>query len=540
MATPSDSPPALATTKRKFHKLLDNLTASTSATSLNTLYSSPNVSTSSLPRTGSPEPLAKRPRSSEAASSSTERQRQISAGQARIQALKDQLLTPKPSLGAGVERKKTLRVVPSAAAHTDKASATPRKAPNFQPYSQELFLGRLKTFADVKKWSTKPDPVSEVEWAKRGWSCEAWNTVACKGGCEKRVVVKLRPRRKDEHGVEIEKSEDVSSDIAAGLVERYRELVVEGHERECLWRKTGCGGTSFSLLFPGAMVLDIGLTHADDIYHIPIASRARSTADLLSRYSFLLAISSDLPLAKNIVTPLISIPNIISRLPSTLFSGAGLTAPSAPAEQTAFAFALFGWTGVVESRISLAVCNHCFQRLGLWLSSDARLHEMSAKLDVSVESLRLNLLESHREHCPWKNGVVQGNSADSPIAGMPAWETLVFMLAGKGNRASLQESAGKELPRLPHEERMPRERLESVDLGSETTYPRGSTDSARQVAGYNDEGDEETLTNKWKKFKAKLKRSTSKRSLKSVKSMKSTKSSKSVTSGKSAKENEDE
>jgi hypothetical protein len=299
----------------------------------------------------------------------------------------------------------------------------------------------------------------------------------------------------------------------------------------------------------GSMLIVRGvLTITDDIYHIPIASRARSTADLLSRYSFLLAISADLPLAKNLTYPGPSISSIISRLPPSLFASASQAAPATEAEQTALAFALFGWTGVVESRISLAVCNHCFQRLGLWMSADARLQEMSKRLDVPVESLRLNLLESHREHCPWKNGVVQGNSADSPIAGMPAWETLVFMLVGKGKRMSLQENAEKELPRLPneapgHDGQTPHERMESVDLGSETTYPRGSVDSTREVAGYNDEGDEETITNKWKKFKAKLKRSSSKRSLKSVKSYKSVMSAKSVKStksGKSGKENDDE
>jgi len=250
-ATPADSPPALATTKRKFHKLLDNLTASTSATSL-TMYSSPNASTSSLPRTGSPEPLAKRPRSSEAANNSMERQRQISAGQARIQALKDQLLSPKPSLGTSggaVERKKTLRVVPKASFNDLKEGATQgqeARKPNFQPYSQPAFLERLQTFT-VKKWSTKPDAISEVEWAKRGWGCEGWNTVACRGGCEKRVVVKLRPKRKGEDGKEIEGSEDMGYEVKPGLVERYAGLVVEGHEGECLWRRKGCGGTSLFL-----------------------------------------------------------------------------------------------------------------------------------------------------------------------------------------------------------------------------------------------------------------------------------------------------
>ena len=511
MATaPAESPPALATTKRKFHKLLDNLTASTSNASLaSTLYeSSNNASTGSLPRAGSPEPAAKRPRSSEA---SMERQRQVSAGQARIQALKDQLLTPK--------RKGTIKPV---GVQSQQTASTPHKAPNFQPYSQEMFLGRLKTFADVKKWTTKPDAISEVEWAKRGWSCDTWNTVACKGGCEKRVAVKLRPKRKAADGRDIEMSEDLSYDVEPSLIDRYKLLVIAGHSEECLWRKAGCQGTSIHYFLQGIGIL----TSPDDIYHIPIASRAKSSADLISRYNFLLAISSDLPLAKNITYPEPHIDSILARISSTFFvTTTSGTPPSTPAERTAFAFALFGWTGVSESRISLAVCNHCFQRLGLWLSSDARLQEMSKKLSVSVESLRLNLLESHREHCPWKNPLVQGNSADSPIADMAAWQTLEFMLLG--NRKN------KELPKLPDEHAHERNN-ESVDLGtpSEATFPRGSEDSTRPATGYNDEGDEESLTNKWKKFKAKLKRSTSKRSLKSVKSVKSAKSVKSTKSGK--------
>jgi hypothetical protein len=160
-----------------------------------------------------------------------ERQRQISAGQARIQALKDQLLTPK--------RKGTMRVVGTQSQQTASA---PRKAPNFQPYSQDMFLGRLKTFADVKKWTTKPDAISEVEWAKRGWSCDTWNTVACKGGCEQRVAVKLRPKRKAADGRDIEMTEDLSRDVEPSLVERYRALIVDGHSEDCLWRKAGCQG----------------------------------------------------------------------------------------------------------------------------------------------------------------------------------------------------------------------------------------------------------------------------------------------------------
>ncbi len=226
--------PALATTKRKFHKLLDNLTASASTTSLASTLQESNVSTTSLAHPSSPEPPNKRPRSTNL---SEERQRNISESQERIRVLKEQMLTPR--------REGTVRVVGNK--QTPVVTA-PRREPNFQPYSQEQFLARLKTFADVKKWTSKPDAISEVEWAKRGWSCDTWNTVACKGGCEKRVAVKLRPKRKDAMNIEIDMSEDLTVDVDAALIQRYEELIVSAHASDCLWRKRGCQGMSFQFL----------------------------------------------------------------------------------------------------------------------------------------------------------------------------------------------------------------------------------------------------------------------------------------------------
>ncbi|KAH3919030.1 hypothetical protein HBH56_027910 [Parastagonospora nodorum] len=475
----SETQPALATTKRKFHKLVDSIAANASTTSLASSLQHSNASTSSLSQGDSPEHPSKRPRSSEA---SMERDRSISASQARIQALKDQLYTPR--------RQGTVRVVGKAMASSPSA---PRKTPNFQPHSQEQFLSRVKTFADVKKWTTKPDAISEIEWAKRGWSCDTWNTVACKGGCEKRVAVKLYPKRKDADGKAIEMSEDFAAEVDDKLVERYRELIETGHAADCLWRKRGC---------------------QDDIYHIAIASRATSSASLLARYQSFQSIAADVPLLENVIYPEPSIKDIVQRMPSNLFGSA--TPPSSPSDMVAFAFALFGWSGLSESRISLAVCDHCFQRLGLWLSSDTRLKEMSKKLDVPIESLRLNLLESHREHCPWKNATTQSNSSDGPIANMAAWKTLQFILLGKQ----------KELPALPCQELGHSRNMESVDLGSEAEYPRGSLDSHRDDKD-KEEGTE-SLQGKWQKFKAKLRRTTSKKSLKSVKSMRSAKSGKST------------
>lgn len=237
-SSPPTQEPALATTKRKFDTLLDRLqNASASTTSLaNTLRES-NGSTTSLAQPSTPEPVSKRYRLSDIG---MDRSRQVS-GSERIQQLKSQLLTPRKEGvdKAGSPNAGGLRVVGQP--------ATPRKPANYQPYSQEQFLARLKTFADVKKWTNKPDALGEVEWAKRGWSCDSWNTVACKGGCEKRLVVRLRPKRKDKDGKELDMSEDLTVEVEPALVEKYQELILEAHHEDCLWKKRGCQG-SFPIL----------------------------------------------------------------------------------------------------------------------------------------------------------------------------------------------------------------------------------------------------------------------------------------------------
>jgi hypothetical protein len=149
----------------------------------------------------------------------------------------------------------------------------------------------------------------------------------------------------------------------------------------------------------------------------------------------------------------------------------------------------------------------------LWLVKDDRLKEMSKRLDVPIETLRLNLVESHREHCPWKNPGTQHNPTDGPIANMAGWQTQEFMLLGTKREKKEREP-------------MHTRNIESVDLGSELTYPRGSTDS--ELRSPTKEDKDEELQSKWKKLKAKLKRTASKKSLRSTKSVKSTKSARSV------------
>ncbi|KAF2274705.1 zf-C3HC-domain-containing protein [Westerdykella ornata] len=478
MASPESPPqPALATTKRKFHKLLDNLAASTSSTSLASTLQESNASATSIVERTLPEPPQKRSRVTDLAGGT----RTVS-GSDRIRAIQEKLFTPRKSgdrqAGTGI------RTVNQSSGPVKLS--TPRKEPNFQPHSQEQFLGRLKTFADVKKWTNKPEAINEVQWAKRGWVCDTWNTVACKGGCEQRVVVKLYPRRKDHDGKEIDMTEDMIDDVDEGLIQKFGELIVEGHYEDCLWRKRGC---------------------MDDIYHIPIPNRVKTSAELLERYRSSLAIADELPLPENFTYPGPSIEEILKDINQTFFTLPDSSPlenfpPSSAAEQKAFVFALFGWSGMSESNIALATCNHCFQRVGLWLYKDEKLKASSSRLDVPVESLRLDLLESHREHCPWKSPQSQSNPPDGPVKNMAAWETLEYVLrSGRGKKEEKHTAAD-----------------------AEAQSYRGSIDSDGGALEMKDADNTKSLNEKWRKFKAKLRRTTSRKSLKSIKSMKSGKS----------------
>ncbi|KAJ9620221.1 Golgi membrane exchange factor (Ric1p-Rgp1p) subunit [Taxawa tesnikishii (nom. ined.)] len=246
-------PEALATIKRKFYKLLDPPSPSTS------LHRPPtNTSVAESAR----EPTAKRIRSDEASPSAIIL--------ARIQA----------------RNASTTSVASKAStASSSKPAVPPKDPPNFLPWSHEGFLKRLKTFSPVTMWHPKPDAVNEVEWAKRGWSCVDTNTVACRGGCEKRVVVKLEPfaRRpgagsdEDEgeegeegKGMGEEEDDEYDEQLEHSLVERYRALIVNGHAEGCLWQQAGC---------------------KSDIYRLPVVRSTVWQPELKSRYASLVAIS---------------------------------------------------------------------------------------------------------------------------------------------------------------------------------------------------------------------------------------------------------
>ena len=99
---------------------------------------------------------------------------------------------------------------------------------------------------------SKPSEISEVQWAKRGWTCVGREKVGCVGGCGNELVLSLVPEAEED-------PEDVSSEdyvpwrenARKELVAKYEEMIVTEHEEGCLWRRKGCDGT---LLISGYIV----------------------------------------------------------------------------------------------------------------------------------------------------------------------------------------------------------------------------------------------------------------------------------------------
>lgn len=216
-------PVALATTKRKFHKLLDSI-SNASSTSLAGNHER-NASTTTLPTS------LDRP-----------------AKRSRVEKPMSAFVPPSQRLSTPTRQ--SFRPAAKTTPTSDSANGE-RKVPNFAPWDRDQFLQRLKTFRHVDKWMSKPDKINEVEWAKKGWSCTGKETVRCLGGCEKEVVVKLErdPPAQSEPDGEVpveedthEEDDDWREEAQKLLVEKYSEMIGNAHEGGCLWRRRGCDG----------------------------------------------------------------------------------------------------------------------------------------------------------------------------------------------------------------------------------------------------------------------------------------------------------
>jgi hypothetical protein len=189
-----------------------------------------------------------------------------------------------------------------------------------------------------------------------------------------------------------EESEDLTA-LETALAEKYQSLVVQGHSGSCLWFKAGC---------------------KDDIYRLQVVRPSVWQPELRKRFLTLLHIDDAITGVAIRAPEDGSAPLMLEDLPNAIISH---EERSKPASKKALDLALRGWRGSVESGQQLLHCDACFQRIGLWMyqpeyiASHRRNDEAADgdELNSSEDHPGLDLIEMHREHCPWR-------SADSQCA----------------------------------------------------------------------------------------------------------------------------
>ncbi|CAI7635213.1 unnamed protein product [Penicillium glandicola] len=280
-------------------------------------------------------------------------------------------------------------------------SANSNKRPTFVPWDRERFLERLETFRRVDRWTTKPPPINEVQWAKRGWICTDVMRVSCVSDCGGAVVVKLPDEIDELDGFNIEKVEE-RKEVRARLVDEYAKMLSSAHGESCPWRNKSCDAT---------------------IQHLPLTNCDSALLGLHERYTNISKMGDKLPADDIIQTPEgLDLDVLIKGLPDEWFKEAEQTAVSSNGEtqptnvdnqdsiesvkhvnRAALALALLGWDTASDGAAGLVGCGACFRRLGLWM------YKPKDNGDVTVYT-SLNVADEHMEYCPWIDKVAQSGS----------------------------------------------------------------------------------------------------------------------------------
>lgn len=206
--------------------------------------------------------------------------------------------------------------------------------------------------------------------------------------------------------------------LETALAEKYQDVIIDGHAESCLWHRAGC---------------------KDDIYRLQVIRPSVWQPELRKRFLSALAIYDAIaniktrPLAH--ATQLtVPIDRLLTDLPAPIISPEERTAPGAV---RALEIAMHGWRGSVESGgTQLLHCDACFQRIGLWMYQPGYLAAHSAasaangddgedpqpETDPVATAAQLDLVEVHREHCPWRNAASQ--HAGGSLGGFNACQIL--------------------------------------------------------------------------------------------------------------------
>ncbi|KAL8715790.1 MAG: hypothetical protein Q9220_000457 [cf. Caloplaca sp. 1 TL-2023] len=408
-------PQALSTTKRKFFSILESI-SNPSSTSLDFQNQHNNASTTTLTAATLDEPSAK-----------------------KLKFTARSFATPIPpsrrfdairSISGGQTKKSPSN---NTAASTSMTTEE-KKPPNFAPWDRNQFLDRLETFRHVDKWMSKPDPINEVQWAKRGWRCVGKETVGCVGGCGNEVVIALETNREEDQRPADQGDDEVPEEVASDdgydwreeaqkeLVQRYTEMIVTEHDEGCLWRRRGCD---------------------DTIHRLPLAHQSTTLSTLRQCYDSFTAISTALP--SNISHPPdLNLKKITPHLqqilyppdpkPSNLPSSPPPPQPSPTINHPALLLSLTGWQADTHSPVpGIATCTACFRRLGLWLYTTPPTSPLPSTSSPSSPTRVINHLDpltEHRDYCPWINARAQArpilpssNTQEKEVS-LPGWMVL--------------------------------------------------------------------------------------------------------------------
>ncbi|KAJ6049613.1 hypothetical protein N7499_011800 [Penicillium canescens] len=337
------------------------------------------------------------------------------------------------------------------------SSASSNKRPTFVPWDRERFLERLETFRRVDRWTSKPAPINEVQWAKHGWICTDSKRVTCVSECGGAVVIKLPDEIDELDGFDSEKVRE-RNEVRATLVDQYAKMLVESHGESCPWRQKSCDAT---------------------IQHLPLTNCDVALSGLHDRYMNILKMGDKLP--ANDVVQTLQEPNlddIAKLLPDDWFKEAAQPAEPAAAPTTegqaprsenqessesnpssadaprsvnrvALALALFGWDTASDGAAGLVGCGACFRRLGLWMYKPKDNGEVTVYTSLDVAS-------EHMEYCPWINKVAQSGTGrpNEKVERLRAgWELVVEAVKVKNRRRMRFTKSSETLwPATPVEE----------------------------------------------------------------------------------------
>lgn len=292
------------------------------------------------------------------------------------------------------------------------------------PGDRDQLLKRLATFQELTDWTPKPDRVSEVEWAKRGWACQGKERVRCVL-CHKELVVKLN--RKEVDGQEVPVL--VPSDIEDALVEKYVEHIVTAHQQDCLWRQRGCD---------------------DSLLRLSFSNTRAALAALRQRYDDLCTRAAFLPYEFNLRLPDdMNLDEVLSQLPRGFFADPASSdkpvSAAEPVNRPALVLAFMGWQGLSNPRIGAvpnsASCHTCLRRLGLWMFKSKEVDENGRVLTPAPMD-HLDPLWEHRFFCSWKSAATQTRGG-SWSADMPAWKILLQTVRNEASLRGMYEGRPK-------------------------------------------------------------------------------------------------